>query len=549
MQLRLAFVLLAGLFCFAAGLRGQIELWNTPLYSDPSLVAYYRMEGNANDSKGSNNGTPTNVSFGTAYGKFGQGASFEGNGTIAVPDAASLDPTSAITITMWLYPTGSQPYEKPLVKGNADETGGAFQYAIYTGPDFGNGIPGTIYGQITTDDSSGGAAAITDVTRDSILNTWTLLALTYDGSNVIMYINGVQRGIAASTGNIVPAYGGSPGSLNIGSEVEGNGTYVRGYIDDVAIFSRALSAAEISALYTGNWLTFPLKGRAPGQVSSPLPTPYTAPIISIFDHHMRHPYLADNSVVAFTSEKGSQATGFKQQCYSQGGSPFYVTSSYTGPRSIGNTYLCYDGHPGYDYRADEYTEVYAAVSGTIYFPMQMVGVCVPSAKNPKCIPGQDGPYYLLHAMELIPDNAPNLKIYHLHLSTHPACLSGVPPPGADCDSGQPITVPNPAPGCPAVLPPPASDKTGVHVNIGCLIAYVGESGAKQDGGGPHLHFEVQQVMPLTTTLTDAKLTCLDPLAPAGMACVPIDPYGWYPLAGKPSDPYTTLLGVQNPTLW
>ena len=154
MQSRWAFALLVALFCFAPNLRAQTEIYYTPLYNDPSLVAYYRMQGNANDSKGSNNGTATNVAFGRPYGKFGQGASFKGNGTIAVPDAASLDPTTAITVTMWLYAMGSQPGEKPLVKSNAGDPGGFEQWAIYTGSDYG---PGTIYGQVsTTTDSTGG---------------------------------------------------------------------------------------------------------------------------------------------------------------------------------------------------------------------------------------------------------------------------------------------------------------------------------------------------------------------------------------------------------
>ena len=51
----------------------QIQLADTSLFSDANLVSYYKLEGNSNDSKGSNNGTDTSVDYGTAYGKFGQG--------------------------------------------------------------------------------------------------------------------------------------------------------------------------------------------------------------------------------------------------------------------------------------------------------------------------------------------------------------------------------------------------------------------------------------------------------------------------------------------
>lgn len=279
-------------------------------------------------------------------------------------------------------------------------------------------------------------------------------------------------------------------------------------------------------------LDFPLKGTKQGQV----PSPYTAPMNAVFDHAMTEPYTPpqDGTVTAFTNETGleSIATEPGTYCYGQADAvPFTITGHYTG-----GTYLCYDNHPGYDYRAGEGTEVYATLSGTIYYPTAMVGIKAGQA------------YAKYHVLELIPDSFPTLKIYHLHLSTHPACVSGDIPKGADCWPDQPVTIANPAPGCPSVLPPPATDALGqpTHVNAGCLIAYVGKSGAEDFGGGPHLHFEVQEVVDRSSTLKGLK--CLDDLA-TGKACVPIDPYGWYPLAGTPTDPYTNLLGIQNVRLW
>lgn len=286
--------------------------------------------------------------------------------------------------------------------------------------------------------------------------------------------------------------------------------------------------------YIRTGLAFPLKGTKTGQVSIPLPSPYTAPINAVFDHAMTHPYTPkqDGTVTAFTNETGLGTQA--DLCYPQAsGKPFHITGHYTGGK-----YLCYDNHPGYDFKAAEGTEVYAAASGTIYYPTTMVGIKSGQA------------YPLFHVMELIPDNLPTLKIYHLHLSTHPACLSGTPPKGADCWPGQPVTIANPSPGCPSELPPPATDAVGVptHVNAGCLIAYVGKSGAENVGGGPHLHFEVQEVVPENSTLNGHNLQCRDNLA-IGNDCVPIDPYGWYPLVGTPTDPYTTVLEIQNVRLW
>ncbi len=55
-----------------------VELFTYPLFLDANLVAYWRMEGNSNDSKGSNNGTDSNITYSNANGRFGQGAAFNG---------------------------------------------------------------------------------------------------------------------------------------------------------------------------------------------------------------------------------------------------------------------------------------------------------------------------------------------------------------------------------------------------------------------------------------------------------------------------------------
>jgi hypothetical protein len=72
------------------------------------------------------------------------------------------------------------------------------------------------------------------------LNTWTHLAVTYDGSMLRMFVNGVQVSSRALTGSM-PA---TASPLRIG----GNsvwGEYYRGLIDEVRVYNRALTGAEI----------------------------------------------------------------------------------------------------------------------------------------------------------------------------------------------------------------------------------------------------------------------------------------------------------------
>ena len=71
-------------------------------------------------------------------------------------------------------------------------------------------------------------------------NVWTHLAGTYDGATVRLFVNGTQVASAAITGAIAT----STGALRIG----GNsmwGEYFQGTIDEVRIYNRALTPAEI----------------------------------------------------------------------------------------------------------------------------------------------------------------------------------------------------------------------------------------------------------------------------------------------------------------
>ena len=221
------------------------ELYQTSLFGDPSLSAYWRMEGGAADSTANANaGSAASVSFGTQYGIFGQGAALDGSSSsIRVPDAASLDPTASLTVSLWVRPTGAgSQYEVYLAKSDPGDAGGSTSYAL--GLLSGDGY---IFGHVRA--VSGGGYLASSVTRAAIAGAWTHLALTYDGSCVRLYVNGAEAAAPlAASGPIMVA----AGDLLLGSENAIAGTLLQGSLDDVSIFGRALTAAEVLHLYSGN---------------------------------------------------------------------------------------------------------------------------------------------------------------------------------------------------------------------------------------------------------------------------------------------------------
>jgi hypothetical protein len=74
------------------------------------------------------------------------------------------------------------------------------------------------------------------------LNAWTHLTATFDNTTLRLFVNGVQVGTRAVAGPILT----STGVLHIG----GNsiwGEFFQGRIDDLRIYNRALSTAEIQS--------------------------------------------------------------------------------------------------------------------------------------------------------------------------------------------------------------------------------------------------------------------------------------------------------------
>jgi len=181
------------------------------------------------DSSGNNLTGTISGATRTTVSRSGQALSFDGvNDWVTVNDAAVLDVTR-VTIEAWVRPTTLSGWRSVVMK----ESPTGLAYALYA---YDNAPRPAGYVSI------GGIDREVLGTAAPALNAWTHLAITYDGANMRIYVNGVQAASRAQTGNI--AVTASP--LRIG----GNGPwgeYFAGQIDDVRIYNRALTAAEITS--------------------------------------------------------------------------------------------------------------------------------------------------------------------------------------------------------------------------------------------------------------------------------------------------------------
>jgi hypothetical protein len=113
------------------------------------------------------------------------------------------------------------------------EQPGNLIYALYAGD--GLGRPATdVF--TTSDRGFSGPTALT-------LNAWVHLAATYDGTTQRLYVNGVQVATLASSGSIRA----STGVLRIGGNNIWTNEWFAGLIDEVRVYNKALTAAEVQA--------------------------------------------------------------------------------------------------------------------------------------------------------------------------------------------------------------------------------------------------------------------------------------------------------------
>jgi regulation of enolase protein 1 (concanavalin A-like superfamily) len=220
------------------------ETFNTTLYANltsstinnTGLVGYWKFDegigATAYDSSGNgNDGTINGASW--VEGRLGGALEFDGvDDYVEVPDSASLNPTSAITVCAWFKEYNPQTTEfPPIVKKTGDPSGYTLELHYWK---FGGGV--CIDGIWR-----GGPPPVSPL---PVPFEWCHLAITYDGSNIIRYANGAEISRETVTGTITP----TSNALYIGRCLSMS-RFFNGTIDEAKIYNRALSANEIWTEY------------------------------------------------------------------------------------------------------------------------------------------------------------------------------------------------------------------------------------------------------------------------------------------------------------
>jgi hypothetical protein len=208
-------------------------------YGDPSLVGYWTFDEGAgaiaydysgNNATGSWSGTATGTSGYYSPGKIGSwSGAFDGSSTyISLPTMG----LSNVTMSAWFQPQTIPGSYQTIV--SLEGSVGYFRF-----DQLGSNI--FLYWNDAGGNHDIGTYTITP-------GQWYYILASKNGNSLTYYING-----AANTSNSI---NGVIGTSSFGNKIGARSTtganyYFSGLIDDVRVYNRALSAAEIQALYNG----------------------------------------------------------------------------------------------------------------------------------------------------------------------------------------------------------------------------------------------------------------------------------------------------------
>ncbi len=165
---------------------------------------------------------------------------FDGvNDYTSVPESASLVASDSVAFSAWIRPTASANSDRMILNKE-----GEYEVALTTAGEIKWAIANT---------SPGWAWHLTGVFVPD--EKWSHLVVTYDGAEAKTYLNGLLVETYAASGTIGDAHP-TLNELRIGGRSNSpSGKYFSGKIDDVHVFTRAVSATEAANLHglVGHW--------------------------------------------------------------------------------------------------------------------------------------------------------------------------------------------------------------------------------------------------------------------------------------------------------
>ena len=220
------------------GLVGYWKMDESSWTNDCSTLTVIDSSGNGNHGKS----CPAGAGSQPTTGKFGNAGNFDGNNDYVTASFPTRSTTTikSETLAAWVYRSGSGPgsYSGIVhIMGTGDNN---HQSGIATDETFSNVLCSGIY--------DSGFLATNSTPLPS--GQWIHVVCTFEYVNGTITIKIFKNGqYAGSVSNQASTYQYNSGNINIGVQKISHSRYFYGKIDEVRIYNRALSPAEVRALY------------------------------------------------------------------------------------------------------------------------------------------------------------------------------------------------------------------------------------------------------------------------------------------------------------
>jgi hypothetical protein len=205
------------------------------------LIAYFPLDGTLDDLVGGPAGTCVagQCPVAEVAGHLSAGMRFDGaDDCVTVADVGQLSPAQ-ITIAIWANETGPLQARESQVSKRADNGGGVYNsWQLETTATASQEALTSYHGGAGNDQMGSMIGVIQP-------GVWQHIVATYDGFTEKIYIDGVST---SSAGNSSPLFYDTH-AMQIGCDDNaGFGEHFQGALDELRIYKRALSQAEIQAL-------------------------------------------------------------------------------------------------------------------------------------------------------------------------------------------------------------------------------------------------------------------------------------------------------------
>jgi hypothetical protein len=215
-----------------------IYLWGFQIEQSPTANEYHANLGVSVKYRGtvwtdlSGNGNVGTLVNGVGYNSSNGGSlSFDGiNDVVTIPNSASLNPTTGLTIASWvIFDANSQDFI--FEKGNVNTQFSLFSHST-----------DIVFRTLHSEDALYHTQNPSKLSVGVINGQWHNIVGSWNGTTKTIYVDGVLRNSVSKSGNLVTTTPGASVGRFGGTS---NGYWFGGSISSVSVYNKGLTAAEI----------------------------------------------------------------------------------------------------------------------------------------------------------------------------------------------------------------------------------------------------------------------------------------------------------------